>query len=1205
MLKTITLGLFMLLSIAVMGQEVCDNGIDDDGDGLVDLNDPECECTGIYLFTDQTDKVPNANLDDMDCCPSNFSEMNCASFWQQGNTATTDYMNTCGWVLPAANDLGLVPFPSGSGAVGMVFSQSWSEYLSGCLNAPLDPGIDYTLSFQIAVAPIFNAGTTCNGGIPPFGAADFTLYGNPTCSNLTVGGTGCPSGADPTWVVLGSVSVSPIVGWVNYSISFTPTTTISAIMVGPPCNLPPEFGGQPCYAYFMIDDLQLAGEDIVDEIEITPLGLPCTFAYSLEAFVDDEGGTFQWYFNGVALSGQNDPNFPLSENGYQSGNYQVTYTTDDGCVMETINITIPPIDTVEVDVFYCPETSVSCGGETYYEPGVYEVILVTPEGCDSVVTCIVTEYDLVPVTELEIDTCGPFEVSICGESVDYTGFFEFTCSDYRGCDSIVTLDLRIMNPEVVLDPPDQLACDPTAEVTILGTKSPINPLPDGTTYYEWTGPSDGFVSDIYDFYVVVNKPGQYCLTIIFENNGVICSDTACVTVTTSSELPAAPEIQGPGGGCIGDVLSFNFTNPGSVPASASEWILPGGANIVIINDSTIQYVLDQPGTVDICAVLFNECGSSDTTCISVSTASLDAFQFDEFTCDSAQVGIFQQDLVNQFGCDSIVVTTVTLAPSQFIELNEFSCFLADVGVVTNNLTNQFGCDSIIQVTTSLLPSDVITQTFYTCDSSEAGLDTLFLTNQSGCDSTVYQTFIFSEVYQQTDISNICGNGTNYIDTIVVNTGTCDSLFITDYIYYPLDSIWIPASTCDPSQVGITTTVLTASTGCDSTILVETTLSPSSSTLLEEVTCDISQAGTNILNLQNQYGCDSIVTIVTEYVGVDTIFTQDFTCDIQLAGIFTQIVPGINCDTVKVTETLFVPGSVTQLQEIRCGELGGPPADTLIYNDQNGCDSMVTITYTDIYIQTEIFSQSEGCAGDGDGVITITQVNGGNGPYEYQLSGSAIWQNSTEFSSLLPGEYTLFIRDANGCADTITDILISEGTSLSIDAGPDLVVDFGDEATLSATTTAPLTELTWNAIDSIFCSTCPITQIGPLYENQMVTITGQTANGCLDEDMLQIVVRKLIEVYIPNSFSPNYDGINDIFSIYGNRFVAAVRNLAIYDRWGNSLYYKEDLPINNPSEGWDGHFRGKIMDPGVYVYVVEVELTDGSVRLYKGDVTLVR
>ena len=97
----------------------------------------------------------------------------------------------------------------------------------------------------------------------------------------------------------------------------------------------------------------------------------------------------------------------------------------------------------------------------------------------------------------------------------------------------------------------------------------------------------------------------------------------------------------------------------------------------------------------------------------------------------------------------------------------------------------------------------------------------------------------------------------------------------------------------------------------------------------------------------------------------------------------------------------------------------------------------------------------------------------------------------------------------------------------------------------------------------------------------------------------------VEVFIPNSFTPNGDGINDVFSVYGNDQVIKVRNLAIFDRWGNALYSQSDLPINDPSEGWDGHFRDDLMDPGVYVYVVEVELLDGTIRLFKGDVTLTR
>ena len=121
----------------------------------------------------------------------------------------------------------------------------------------------------------------------------------------------------------------------------------------------------------------------------------------------------------------------------------------------------------------------------------------------------------------------------------------------------------------------------------------------------------------------------------------------------------------------------------------------------------------------------------------------------------------------------------------------------------------------------------------------------------------------------------------------------------------------------------------------------------------------------------------------------------------------------------------------------------------------------------------------------------------------------------------------------------------------------------------------------------------------------MVVTGWTLEGCSDSDALEVIIKTRGNIFIPNSFTPNGDGINDVFSIYGNDQVSRIRNLAIFDRWGNALYARSDLPINDPSAGWDGTFRDEVMDPGVYIYVVEVELVDGTVRLYKGDVTLTR
>ena len=89
------------------------------------------------------------------------------------------------------------------------------------------------------------------------------------------------------------------------------------------------------------------------------------------------------------------------------------------------------------------------------------------------------------------------------------------------------------------------------------------------------------------------------------------------------------------------------------------------------------------------------------------------------------------------------------------------------------------------------------------------------------------------------------------------------------------------------------------------------------------------------------------------------------------------------------------------------------------------------------------------------------------------------------------------------------------------------------------------------------------------------------------------------VYIPNSFSPNDDGINDIFPGLHLGDGAMIRNLAIYDRWGNAVWQQKDMPVDDPSAaGWTDLSRARVMDPGS-MSVVELDWPDGQRQLFKG------
>jgi gliding motility-associated-like protein len=381
------------------------------------------------------------------------------------------------------------------------------------------------------------------------------------------------------------------------------------------------------------------------------------------------------------------------------------------------------------------------------------------------------------------------------------------------------------------------------------------------------------------------------------------------------------------------------------------------------------------------------------------------------------------------------------------------------------------------------------------------------------------------------------------------------------------------------------------------------LLPSNDILVEGITCVASEVRFEVLNLSNQFGCDSIVTIDIRYMGVDTQFVQATTCNPAQAGTVTQILPGMFCDTVRVTQTALLPSSQS-LQAIRLCQASGPAADTLVLVNYLGCDSLAIRTYEYVDLRVDVDVLDVRCTGLSDGVIEIDYLDGGQPPLQYQL-GTGGWQNSPRFENLSPGTYVVYVRENGGCTDTLSGLIVGEGLTLVLEAGPDHVVDPGAFIQLELFASLPLSQIQWSAVDFLSCPTCPATTLGPVRGTQTVLLTASTADGCNASDLLEVRMRPLPEVYIPNSFSPNFDGINDIFSVYGNEMVVSVRNLAIFDRWGNALYSRADLPINDPSAGWDGHFRDKQMDPGVYIYVVEVEYQDGRIQLFKGDVTLVK
>lgn len=129
-----------------------------------------------------------------------------------------------------------------------------------------------------------------------------------------------------------------------------------------------------------------------------------------------------------------------------------------------------------------------------------------------------------------------------------------------------------------------------------------------------------------------------------------------------------------------------------------------------------------------------------------------------------------------------------------------------------------------------------------------------------------------------------------------------------------------------------------------------------------------------------------------------------------------------------------------------------------------------------------------------------------------------------------------------------------------------------------------------------------------FDDITYTLTVIDENGCIGEGQVNVEVDRNRNVYIPNAFSPNGDGWNDDFRVFACLGVTEIKSVNIYDRWGELVYQADEIAPNCDTGGaklWDGRFNGKLMNPGVFVYLIEVEFADGIELLYRGDISLLR
>lgn len=204
----------------------------------------------------------------------------------------------------------------------------------------------------------------------------------------------------------------------------------------------------------------------------------------------------------------------------------------------------------------------------------------------------------------------------------------------------------------------------------------------------------------------------------------------------------------------------------------------------------------------------------------------------------------------------------------------------------------------------------------------------------------------------------------------------------------------------------------------------------------------------------------------------------------------------------------------------------------------------------------------------------------------------------------PGSYLVTLTATNSFGCKSTDSLSLGVAPLPVITTQNIIIPVGGQTPMPVSYGAGIRNYSWTPGAGLSCVNCAVPVANPA-KTTTYTVNVTDSNTCANSADITVTVLCTEENYfVPNTFSPNGDGMNDVFYPRG-RGLARVQSMRIYNRWGTLVFDKRGFIANDPSSGWKGTIGTAAAPSDVYVYVVEFVCDNSEIVTFKGNVTLIR